>query len=214
VKEGLYFLPAQPSIYSINITMDLLHQRFAYINKQNLQNLVKNTITNNHYKQNNNNNNTYSECEIYTQAELPNKRNKESSNKIQYNYMEKISNDLYRPFRIKTHNKKSYFITFLDKKSRYLEAQLLTNKTEILSIFLEYKAKAKNNIKGYKIRVFQCDNGTEYKHLLKYLTKKGIITQLSPPYTHKCNSLPERINKTIMVKVRAVLIQSNAPKYL
>jgi len=68
--------------------------------------------------------------------------------------MEKISNDLCGPFKIKTHNKKSYFITFLNKKSRYLEAQLLANKTEVLSVFLKYKAKAKNNIKGYKIHVF------------------------------------------------------------
>jgi len=90
--------------------------------------------------------------------------------------MEKISSDLYRPFRIKTYDKKSYFITFLNKKSRYLEIQLLTNKTEVLSVFLEYKAKTKNNIKGYKIRVFQYDNKIKYKHLLKYLIKEGIIT--------------------------------------
>jgi len=113
---------------------------------------------------------------VCAQAELPNKQNKESNNKIQYNYMEKISSDLYGPFRIKTYDKKSYFITFLDKKSRYLEIQLLANKIEVLSVFLKYKVKAENNIKGYKIRVFQCDNGTEYKHLLKYLTKEGIIT--------------------------------------
>jgi len=68
--------------------------------------------------------------------------------------MEKISNNLYRPFRIKTHNKKSYFITFLNKNSKYLETQLLTNKTEVLSVFLKYKVKAENNIKGYKICVF------------------------------------------------------------
>jgi len=68
--------------------------------------------------------------------------------------MEKISSDLCEPFRIKTYNKKLYFITFLDKKSRYLEVQLLANKIEVLSVFLEYKVKVKNNIKGYKIRVF------------------------------------------------------------
>jgi len=68
--------------------------------------------------------------------------------------MEKIFSDLYRPFRIKTYNKKSYFITFLNKKSRYLKAQLLTNKTEVLSVFLKYKVRAENNIKGYKICVF------------------------------------------------------------
>jgi len=68
--------------------------------------------------------------------------------------MEKISSNLYGPFKIKTYDKKSYFITFLNKKSRYLEIQLLANKTEVLSVFLKYKVKAENNIKGYKIRVF------------------------------------------------------------
>ena len=128
--------------------------------------------------------------------------------------MEKISSDLCGPFRIKTHDNKAYFITFLDKYSRYLEVQLLANKTEVLAVFLEFKAKAENNIKGYKIRVFQCDNGLEYKHLLKYLLKEGIISQLSPVYTPESNGLPERINRTLITKVRAILIQSNAPKYL
>jgi len=68
--------------------------------------------------------------------------------------MEKISSDLYGLFRIKIYDKKLYFIIFLNKKSRYLEIQLLINKTEILLVFLEYKVKTENNIKGYKIRVF------------------------------------------------------------
>ena len=68
--------------------------------------------------------------------------------------MEKISSDLYGLFRIKIYDKKLNFIIFLNKKSRYLEIQLLINKTEILLVFLEYKVKTENNIKGYKIRVF------------------------------------------------------------
>jgi len=68
--------------------------------------------------------------------------------------MEKISSDLCGPFRIKIYDKKLYFITFLNKKSRYLKIQLLANKTEVLLVFLEYKVKTENNIKGYKIHVF------------------------------------------------------------
>ena len=79
---------------------------------------------------------------------------------------------------------------------------------------MEFKAIIENNLKGYKIRVFQYNKGTEYKILYKYLRKKGIIIQLSPPYTPKSNKLPERINRTIITKVRAMLIESNAPKYL
>jgi len=89
--------------------------------------------------------------------------------------LEKISSDLYGLFKIKIYDNKVYFITFLDKNSRYLEVRLLANKIEVYSVFLEFKAIAENNLKGYKIRVFQYDNGTEYKILYKYLRKEGII---------------------------------------
>ena len=85
---------------------------------------------------------------------------------------------------------------------------------EVLEIFLEYKAAAENNIKGYKIRVFKCDNGTEYKKLIRYLIKEGVIIELSLPYTPDCNRFAERINRTILLKIRAIIIESNAPLYL
>ena len=194
--------------------MEILHQRFAHINKNNLHNILKNTITTEQYNNNNNNNNSCLDCEICLRVEFPNKCYKESTNKIQYNYLEKISSDICDPFRYPTYDGKKYFITFLDKKSRYLEVRLLANMIEVLEIFLEFKATAENNHKGYKIRVFQCDNGTEYKRLLRHLIKEGIITQLSPPYTPEPNGLLERINRTIIAKVRAVLLQSNTLIYL
>ena len=85
-----------------------------------MRNLVKNTITNNHYTKDNDTT-ACSNCDVCVKAELPNQRNKTSGNKIQYNYMEKISSDLCGPFRIKTYDNKAYFVTFLDKYSRYLE---------------------------------------------------------------------------------------------
>jgi len=156
-----------------------------------------------------------SNCKIYIQAKLLNQRNKQfKNNKIQYNYLEKISSDLCGLFKIKIYDNKVYFIIFFNKNSRYLKVQLLANKTEIYSVFLEFKATTKNNLKGYKIKVFQYNNGTKYKTLYKYLRKEGIIIQLSPLYIPKSNKLPERINRTIITKVRAMLIKSNAPKYL
>ena len=79
---------------------------------------------------------------------------------------------------------------------------------------MEFKATTKNNLKGYKIRVFQYNNGTEYKNLLKYLRKEGIIIQLSLLHIPESNRLPERINKTIIAKVRALLLEFNVLMYL
>ena len=51
------------------------------MNQNNLRNLVKNIITNNHYTKDNNIT-AYLNYDVYTKVELPNQRNKTSSNKI------------------------------------------------------------------------------------------------------------------------------------
>jgi len=89
--------------------------------------------------------------------------------------LEKIFSNLYGLFKIKIYNNKVYFITFFDKNSWYLKVRFLVNKIEIYFIFLEFKAIIKNNLKGYKIRVFQYNNEIKYKILYKYLWKEGII---------------------------------------
>ena len=65
-----------------------------------------------------------------------------------------ISSDLYGPFKAPTYNNKKDFITFLNKRTRFLEVRLLENKTKVLLVFLEFKVIAENNLKGYKIRIF------------------------------------------------------------
>ena len=52
IKQGLYFLPIEPENNIINITIDILYKRFAYINKKNLRNLIKNTTSKYIYKNN------------------------------------------------------------------------------------------------------------------------------------------------------------------
>ena len=59
----------------------MLHKRFAYINKNNLRNLIKNTISKYNYKYNKDKDNDNC-CKIYIQAELPNQKNKQLKNKI------------------------------------------------------------------------------------------------------------------------------------
>ena len=108
--------------------MEILHKKFTYINPNNLKNILQNTTTKEQY----NNNKNYSDCKIYLRTKFPNKRYKESTNKIQYNYLKKISSNVYGLFKYPIYNNKRYFITFLDKKSRLLKVRLLANKTKVL----------------------------------------------------------------------------------
>src|SRR5262249_4828119 len=67
-----------------------------------------------------------------------------------------------------------------------------------------------------RIRTFATDNGGEYvnKRFKALFNKEGITDQTVPAHTKEPNGLIERINRTLMTKVRALLFQSGVPNYL
>jgi len=193
----------------------LWHQRLGHINNNSLNNLKIATIgynTNNTSNINYNNDN----CEICIRAKFTNKINYNTNNSIKLDYLEKVASDLCGPISPITYNKCKYFITFLDKATRYLEIELLHSKDEAFSAFNNFKLRAENNKSNYKIRIFASDNGTEFTNnkFKRLLINSGIIHQLSPAYTHEPNGFIERINRTILNKARSLLFNSNTPLYL
>ena len=68
-----------------------------------------------------------------------------------------------------------YIITFLDKKSKFLEIKLLKIKSEVLEAFKTFKTR-NNNQNNYIIKILKTDNGTEYrnKEFTLYLDVNGI----------------------------------------
>jgi hypothetical protein len=102
------------------------------------------------------------DCEVCIKAKLTNKVYKKSTSQEVYNYLDKISSDVCGPFSKKTYNNYKYFITFLDKKTRFLEVALLKTKDKVFKAFYTFKARSENNSQNKRIRIFQTDNGPEY----------------------------------------------------
>jgi len=65
-----------------------------------------------------------------------------------------------------------------------------------------------------RIKILKTDNGGEYKSfkLQNHLLKKGTDHQFSAVYAHKQNSLIERPNRTILNKVRSILLEVKITK--
>ena len=103
----------------------------------------------------------------------------------------------------KTYDRYCYFITFLDRATRYLEVKLLRRKKEVYKAFLKFKSRAKNNPKGYRIRIFATNNSSEYvnKRFQSLFKKERITHQTTPAHTKEPNGLIERPNRTLMTKV-------------
>ena len=90
----------------------------------------------------------------------------------------------------------------------------MKNRSKTLSKFITFKSEVENNNNNYKIKEVFSDNAKEYKLLNTYCKKQGIIYSYSPEYIPQANSFAERINRTLLNKVRAILYTSNLLKNL
>jgi transposase InsO family protein len=103
----------------------------------------------------------------------------------------------------------NYFVTFIDDKTRYTIIALLKTKDQVHEKFKEYKTLVEKQT-GYDIKILRSDNGGEYisHEWAVYLKGEGILRQLSIPKTPEQNGVAERVNETLLNKVRAMLKQS------
>jgi hypothetical protein len=77
--------------------------------------------------------------EICIQSKYDRKINKSSTSAAEYGIGERIYSDIRGPISPKTYNSYRYYITFLDKASRYLYISLLRSKDEAIKKFTLYK---------------------------------------------------------------------------
>ena len=123
--------------------------------------------------------------------------------------------DLCGPISPPTINGERYIIFFLDSATRHLEFKLLKLKSEAYEAFIEFKNRAENNTLKRKIQCLKSDQGKEFdnKRFKGACIIYGIIQQYLAAYIYEQNGLIERINRTILEKVRCLLFTVKLPKY-
>lgn len=121
-----------------------------------------------------------------------------------------IHTDICGPFDKLTHDGNRYFITILDDYSHITKTYLMKHKNEAFTILKEY-IEEKERKKNEKVSCIRCDNGGEYRsnELKTWCSNKGIKLDYTIPYTPQLNGKAERLNRTILEKVRALLFDSN-----
>ena len=142
--------------------------------------------------------------------------NKVSRNIKEFKVLDRIYSDIGGPIA-KSYDNYRYYITFLDRASKYLAVTLLKTKDEAHHAFNNFKALVENqNGNGKRIKELFTDQGTEYtnKRFQISLNEYGIIHSVTPAHTQEPRGAIERINLTLLNKVRTLLLTSKAPTYL
>ena len=88
----------------------------------------------------------------------------------------------------------------------------LKTKDQVFDKFKEFQALAERQA-GKKFKCIRTDNGGEYRGPFEeYCRQQGIRHQKTPPKTPQLNGLAERMNKTLMDRVRCMLLESKLPQ--
>ena len=155
-----------------------------------------------------------SKCETCIQAKATRKVSRVEMPKVS-TVLEKVHTDICGPIAPETLSKKRYFVSFIDDKTRWATVKLLATRDELFTVFNSYLAEEENQL-GAKLKRLHSDNAKEYKtaEFKALFNKKGVKATYTAPYTPEQNGVSERFNRTVINKVRAMLISSGLPKAL
>src|SRR5271168_2200857 len=128
---------------------------------------------------------------------------------------EEIHSDLWGPAPVESINHKHYYVSFTDDYSRYMNVYFLHTKDKTFNAYQTYEAWLSNQYEA-KIKSLRSDRGGEYLSVefSAHLKKVGTVRRLTAHDTPEHNGVAERLNRTLLQKVRAMLYESDLPKFL
>ncbi|OJT06204.1 Retrovirus-related Pol polyprotein from transposon TNT 1-94, partial [Trametes pubescens] len=128
---------------------------------------------------------------------------------------EELHSDVWGAARTVTIGGRKYYISFTDDKSRHSTLYLMRHKSEAFESFKAFEAWLERH-HGVKVKFLNVDRGGEYlsEEFKLYLQERGIEYKLSVHDTSEEAGVSERLNRTLMEKVRAMLITAHLPRSL
>ena len=117
-----------------------------------------------------------------------------------------IHSDFWDPSKVPSRGKCRYMMTIIDDFSRKLWVYFLKHKNEAFSTFKEWKLLIENQT-GKKIKRLRTDNDLKFcsNEFNDFYKKEGISRHLTILMTPPQNGIAERINRTILERVRCIL---------
>jgi len=126
-----------------------------------------------------------------------------------------FSSDVCGPFPVQTPGGALYFITFIDRFSRFSFLYLMNNKSDAIVKFREFLGDVGRRMPpGHEVRILKTDNGGEYtsNEFENLLIANRIFHELTTPFSPESNGIAERLNRKMLEMVRCFLHESGLPR--
>ncbi|CAI6002189.1 unnamed protein product [Closterium sp. NIES-65] len=115
--------------------------------------------------------------------------------------------DLCGPFRVAAKDSSLYFLLLKDRKTRYVWVKPVAKKSDALRVFVQWLAVAERQTKK-SVLMLRSDRGGEFlgKQFTDFVNGKGIVHDLTCPYTPQQNGMAEREMRTVVESVWTMLL--------
>ncbi|KAK9053426.1 hypothetical protein SSX86_030060 [Deinandra increscens subsp. villosa] len=125
-----------------------------------------------------------------------------------------IHSDVWGPAEVVGGQNFRFFLLFVDDCTRMTWIYFLKHKSEVFEKFTAFYTMVQTQFQT-KIQTLRSDNGGEFVNtsMKQFCQTKGIIHQTSCPHTPEQNGTVERKNRILLEITRALLIESQTPKF-
>ena len=122
--------------------------------------------------------------------------------------------DLWGRYPVQSINRNQYYILMINDKSRYTTIQFLKQKSQATQHVQNYITHL--NVRRHNTHTICIDRGTKFINdaLKTWCAEHGIEIQTTAPYSPSQNRVAERMNRTIVELVRAMINAQNLPGFL
>ncbi|MBV5344331.1 MAG: DDE-type integrase/transposase/recombinase, partial [Rhodoferax sp.] len=125
--------------------------------------------------------------------------------------LERLHIDLRGPLEA-SESKNKYFLGMVDEFTKYSVVRCLKDKADVY-IPVQEVIRALQRQTGLTVTYVRSDNGGEFtsKHLSDFFKEEGITPEFTSTYSPQSNGMAERLNRTLMEKVRPMMFEAGVP---
>ncbi|XP_047268802.1 uncharacterized protein LOC107871373 isoform X1 [Capsicum annuum] len=188
------------------ISVDLWHKRIGHMSEKGLEILAKKSLIS--FSKGT----TAKSCDYYLFSKQY-RVSFQTSFERKLNILDLIYSDVCGPMEVEFIGGNKYFVTFIDDASRKLWVYILKTKDQVFQVFQKFYVLVEKGT-GRKLKRLRTDNRGEYtsREIEEYCSGHGIRYEKTVPGTPQHNGVAERMNCTIVEKVRSLLRTAKLPK--
>lgn len=213
--DGMYRLDCQlkrnqnAKVHVAAVCADTWHRRLGHVGHSTLQQIVRSGVVRGLEEV------TVAKkpkpCEVCAESKLTRAHFPRSSNRARHP-LDIVHSDTMGPLPVRGLEDELYVVTALDDFTGYAETLLVRSKSDAAATLVDLLVRWQRQT-SRKLKILRTDQGTEFKGVLaQYCTRKGITRQVSTAYSPEQNGRAERLNRTLIERARALLLEHRLPK--